>query len=235
MLIAMLMLYFNSDMRILAAVSDAFGTGEGRLAFRNAHVCRGPAPPGSDRRVEWARLHVNEQVERQLGMTHVNTDAGKGFKLVRMAGPNADRPLNVSIERGNVTEAAALFDEPAHRVTVLVPREATANDVITAIQSNPVVAGAVGAVLPNGSTARAGQLVDLVLPAVDHNPTQFAHFDVSATRSASTNTVRRCDLGTRLMWWAFLLFFIGFAIKVPSVPVPHRSPMPRVEAPTRSR
>src|SRR5207244_12924199 len=39
-------------------------------------------------------------------------------------------------------------------------------------------------------------------------------------------------LGKTLQWWAFLLLFIGFAIKVPSVPVHTWLPDAHVEAPT---
>src|SRR5678816_12802 len=39
-------------------------------------------------------------------------------------------------------------------------------------------------------------------------------------------------LGHGLQWWAFLLLFIGFAIKVPSVPVHTWLPDAHVEAPT---
>ena len=39
-------------------------------------------------------------------------------------------------------------------------------------------------------------------------------------------------LGHGLQWWAFILLFIGFAIKVPSVPLHTWLPDAHVEAPT---
>ena len=41
-----------------------------------------------------------------------------------------------------------------------------------------------------------------------------------------------CYLSSNLQWWAFLLLFIGFAVKVPSVPVHTWLPDAHVEAPT---
>ena len=51
------------------------------------------------------------------------------------------------------------------------------------------------------------------------------HTDCSSTR-------RCCGWASRSQWWAFVLLFIGFAIKVPSVPFHTWLPDAHVEAPT---
>ena len=45
------------------------------------------------------------------------------------------------------------------------------------------------------------------------------------------NRAQLC-VGKALQWWAFLLLFIGFAIKVPAVPLHTWLPDAHVEAPT---
>ncbi len=43
---------------------------------------------------------------------------------------------------------------------------------------------------------------------------------------------KRCSSATRVGWWAFLLLFVGFVIKLPAVPVHTWLPDAHVEAPT---
>ncbi|MBM4003716.1 MAG: NADH-quinone oxidoreductase subunit M [Planctomycetes bacterium] len=66
----------------------------------------------------------------------------------------------------------------------------------------------------------------LALQQIGQHTSQFDTFGVNEDGSD------RLILGHGLQWWAFVLLFIGFAIKVPSVPVHTWLPDAHVEAPT---
>jgi len=65
----------------------------------------------------------------------------------------------------------------------------------------------------------------LALQRIGQMTTQFDSF-------GEVNGKPRLILGHNLQWWAFLLLFIGFAVKVPSVPLHTWLPDAHVEAPT---
>jgi NADH-quinone oxidoreductase subunit M len=67
----------------------------------------------------------------------------------------------------------------------------------------------------------------MALQQIGQHTDQFAGF---GTDAASGQPI--LFLGHGLQWWAFILLFIGFAIKVPSVPVHTWLPDAHVEAPT---
>jgi NADH-quinone oxidoreductase subunit M len=67
----------------------------------------------------------------------------------------------------------------------------------------------------------------LALQQIGQHTQQFDAFGVDAKSGQP-----RLFLGRGLQWWAFLLLFIGFMIKVPSVPVHTWLPDAHVEAPT---
>jgi NADH-quinone oxidoreductase subunit M len=67
----------------------------------------------------------------------------------------------------------------------------------------------------------------LALQSIGQHTSQFAGFGDELTGDQVVTF-----LGRGLQWWAFLLLFIGFAIKVPSVPVHTWLPDAHVEAPT---
>ncbi|HUE71924.1 MAG TPA: NADH-quinone oxidoreductase subunit M [Pirellulaceae bacterium] len=66
----------------------------------------------------------------------------------------------------------------------------------------------------------------LALQQIGQHTTQFDAFGTKADGSP------RLFLGQGMQWWAFVLLFIGFAIKVPSVPLHTWLPDAHVEAPT---
>ena len=71
----------------------------------------------------------------------------------------------------------------------------------------------------------------LALQQIGQHTEQFDAFGKYVDKE--TNEERpRLFLGQGLQWWAFILLFIGFAIKVPSVPVHTWLPDAHVEAPT---
>jgi len=60
-------------------------------------------------------------------------------------------------------------------------------------------------------------------------------FNIQALAAIGQNTTQfdgKALLGKSVQWWAFILLFIGFAVKVPSVPVHTWLPDAHVEAPT---
>jgi NADH-quinone oxidoreductase subunit M len=67
----------------------------------------------------------------------------------------------------------------------------------------------------------------MALAQIGQHTGQFEGFGIDPTTSRPI-----LFLGHGLQWWAFLLLFIGFAIKVPSVPVHTWLPDAHVEAPT---
>jgi NADH-quinone oxidoreductase subunit M len=73
----------------------------------------------------------------------------------------------------------------------------------------------------------------LALQQIGQHTTQFDHFGLDKKVVDGQETlVPRLFLGRGLQWWAFVLLFIGFAIKVPSIPVHTWLPDAHVEAPT---
>ena len=80
--------------------------------------------------------------------------------------------------------------------------------------------------------------MDVASSTIAQSPDQPVHtFNILALaehRPARRLAVRRrsCSGASRSQWWAFLLLFIGFVIKVPAVPVHTWLPDAHVEAPT---
>ncbi len=85
-----------------------------------------------------------------------------------------------------------------------------------------------------------------VLPATVSSPSGSAEIRDAGRRRCTRSTswpcskwastpicsATKCWCGNSLQWWAFVLLFIGFAIKVPSVPLHTWLPDAHVEAPT---
>ena len=62
--------------------------------------------------------------------------------------------------------------------------------------------------------------------------TRSTSWPCSGSASTPTNSTADAVAASRSQWWAFVLLFIGFAIKVPSVPLHTWLPDAHVEAPT---
>ena len=174
MLIAILMLYFHSDVRELAKVYK----------------------PGSE---EWTRLNLNDSVKAKVaGEFHFAAAEGSGTKFV----------VNKDV---NAEGTTAAYDATTNTVTVTTrPSGVKATDVIAAVEANPFIDSSVG--------------------TVGFGPEDPVHtFNLQALAAMGQKTK---VFNESVQWWAFLLLFIGFAIKVPAVPVHTWLPDAHVEAPT---
>jgi NADH-quinone oxidoreductase subunit M len=233
MLVAILMLYFSSDLREVARISDVFATADG-----HGHELDGSLMVASDsktpsgRLLNWDQLHINPSVEASLGITRLTGEEGPGLRLARTGGDGIDQSLAVHFRDGDQT--AATYDSGA--VHVELAPEATAADVVKALGENSDVAAVLVGSLPNGSTGEDRVLPreePLTLAALDRaQPVHSFNLLALAAMGQNTTLFDGEFLGKKLQWWAFLLLFIGFAIKVPSVPVHTWLPDAHVEAPT---
>ena len=222
MLIAILMLYFNSDLRKVAAASN--------LDRDNSQAT-----------LDWDRLRIATQVAARAGyiVTPDLTGDNGRLELFRQLGVAEARPLHIRIELlPQVTDrngTTATFDEPANTVTVRVHDDFdTAADVAAAMQGNPLVQNVVLAhAMGNGGgrVARADSQDGYTIGAIDQ-PVHTFNLLALAACGQHTNCFDGQLWGRSLQFWAFLLLFIGFAIKVPSVPLHTWLPDAHVEAPT---
>ncbi|QDU28478.1 NAD(P)H-quinone oxidoreductase chain 4 1 [Anatilimnocola aggregata] len=219
MLIAILMLYFAGDLQTL----------------RNEYVAQ---PDSTDRPIRWEELHLGDAVNEKLGVKIVGKKTS-ALVFVRKA-EAADRALQIKAVSGAATAAA--HDAATNVVTVTLAEGAKATDVAAAINGNEATAKVL--------FARGGSGPQ---PLVVDQEVALAPFQVPATDPATKAVVQPVHtfnilalsalgqhtkvfdsqiLGRSLQWWAFLLLFIGFIIKVPSVPVHTWLPDAHVEAPT---
>src|SRR5688572_8764535 len=107
MLIAILMLYFNSDLRVLAEKDAA-----GQL------------------NVPWSDLHIGSAANARLGRTEAN-----GLLLMRNDAATTDQPLQIEFEPSDVATTAA-YDDATRTVTVRYVADATTADVSQAISES---------------------------------------------------------------------------------------------------
>jgi NADH-quinone oxidoreductase subunit M len=252
MLIALLILYFNSDLTELAD-SDA-------VAF---HASSGQQAGV----VSWDDLHLHHDVESKLGRAYVHApreggenevtlDAGRreGAALSLTAGREAPRgePLVVQFRTVSGDQATAIYDEEENSVAVQLPDGGkTAGDAVEAINSSDSLEGILSASLPPGADAAAE-----LLPEGNWSTTQGISLTRSAEQVHTFNILALAAIGQHtqqfdarvrifqgwpiLGWfdgwtwqeWAFILLFIGFLIKVPGVPFHTWLPDAHVEAPT---
>ncbi len=221
MLIAILLLYFNSDVRELAKISDLY---LGRnVTFDGDGIALGEARAST---LSWQRLHLNSRVEGQLGVTR-NTE--NGLTIVRTQGPSLEQPLQLRIIKAADGEAKATFDVASRNINIVLGENATVGDAIAAAAANEQVSQAIVLVADDGAATKVvGEESTLVLPAVRRGE-KIHTFNLLALAALGQHTK---VFSRELQWWAFLLLFIGFAIKVPSVPVHTWLPDAHVEAPT---
>ncbi len=254
MLIALLILYFNSDLTELAA-SDA-------TDFAGAN----PAAV-----VAWDDLHLHEDVDARLGRVYLHTRRDGRGEEVRSFSLNAGRrdnavlalvagedlpagePLTVRFSTVSGEEASAIYDEQDNAVTVQLPEgRKTAQDAVEAINSSESAASILIASLPPNGKADAE-----ILPAGNWNVAEGILVQKSGEPVHTFNLLALAALGQHteqfndevslfrgwplLGWafdgwtwqeWAFILLLIGFIIKVPSVPFHTWLPDAHVEAPT---
>jgi NADH-quinone oxidoreductase subunit M len=237
MLVAILMLYFSSDLREIARISDVFATADrGGYAIEGHRLVASGEKTPAGRLVDWDRLHINPRVEAALGITRLLGEEGPGLRLARTGGEGIGDTLLVHIEASDGEETTARLDEEEGAVHIQLGAEATARDVVQSLAANEEVSAILVASLPRGSdgserVSAADEPLSLVAP---RRAAPIHSFNLLALAAMGQNTTLfdTIILGQRLQWWAFILLFIGFAIKVPSVPVHTWLPDAHVEAPT---
>ena len=220
MLIAILLLYFHSDLRAIARVSDYYGAeGAG---------------------VKWDDLHISNKAAAQLGQVEIGRRAKPAAdaevvdsRLVLRRNPAfGSGPLTLNLQDAGTRgeETIALYDEATATVTVFVhPKHGTAAEVAAAINENSLLGSALYAALPAGSKGEGTVALasGIALPATSRNEVHSFNLLALAAMGQHTGVFSRT-----IQWWSFVLLFIGFAIKVPSVPVHTWLPDAHVEAPT---
>jgi NADH-quinone oxidoreductase subunit M len=220
MLIAILLLYFHSDLRQVARVSDL---------YRDQ-----PNP-----QVEWDRLHISRGDELRLGRVVVGRDEtrpGAALELLRTE-KLSERPLIVEFLRSTASNTTAALSERPGQVLVQVMlgqgKDSAAN-VAAAMSADANVSSVVRAYVSRGSDGSGA-----VLPAdtvrIPPNNEEVHTFNILALAAVGQHTTcfdREMLFGWSLQLWAFLLLFIGFIVKVPSVPLHTWLPDAHVEAPT---
>ncbi|WP_254509762.1 complex I subunit 4 family protein [Anatilimnocola floriformis] len=217
MLIAILMLYFAGDLQTL----------------KDQYVAQAD---DAERPIRWSELNLGDAVNAKLGVKTLGR-GDNSVVLIRKS-EGAARALEVKVAPGDVT--AANFDATGNVLSLMLAKDAKAADVATAINGNAAAANIVVAKGGDGSLSTAEQAVSLPafkVPTRDANgvPVEKVHtFNLLALAALGQHTkvFDGVILGRSLQWWAFLLLFIGFIIKVPSVPVHTWLPDAHVEAPT---
>lgn len=220
MLVAILLLYFASDVRELAKISDLFG---GRSVVFNADGTLTVGEPAQPR-IRWDRLHLNRRVEGQLGVTR--NDDGT-LVVIRTGGDGLSEPWTLQLQ--SVPAGPAQVEaKPAQRtVTVTLGEDKTFRAAAAAVANHPQASQLV-ILLPQSPEAQLKRSLEIVLPAVQR-VAPLHTFNLLALEALGQHT---SVFSRNLQWWAFLLLFIGFVIKVPSVPVHTWLPDAHVEAPT---
>jgi NADH:ubiquinone oxidoreductase subunit 4 (subunit M) len=223
MLIAILMLYFASDLTVL----------------RDKYLAQGP---DAVRPIRWEELNLGSAVNARLGVTTIGSYDRKADKLVLVRkGTGAERPLVVKFAEGSAT--AASFDGTLNQVNVTLAKDATAKDAAGAIQADQATAAVLQArATGGGEGSRPLPAQEVTLPAYTPSvhaaggPSNPVHtFNILAMSALGQHTEvfdGAVLFGWSLQLWSFLLLFIGFIIKVPSVPVHTWLPDAHVEAPT---
>ncbi|HEV7280378.1 MAG TPA: NADH-quinone oxidoreductase subunit M [Pirellulaceae bacterium] len=226
MLVALLVLYFQSDVRALADSAVTSTSAAETLA----------------------ELAVDPESHPNLGVVVVEDPTGARALLIRRAW-EPERELTVV--RGVARPGAGpvgIFSEARGVVEVLLPAEPNAADLVQAIEENPLLAQALDAALllppANGAEVPAREIAgsatawlrpapDDVMPVASFPPRQTLRpihtfslpllADLALETECFSPTVQR---------WCFLALFLGFLIKLPGVPFHTWLPDAHVEAPT---
>ncbi len=103
------------------------------------------------------------------------------------------------------------------------------NSDLRALSDEQLIASHVVQAVTAGGSADTLPVQTAALSAIHNSPTAVHTFNILALQQIGQTTTQ---FSQSLQWWCFLLLFIGFAIKVPSVPVHTWLPDAHVEAPT---
>ena len=211
MLIAILMLYFSSDLRTL--VDEQFPDRGGRFV---------------------ASLHLHQDVQRRLGYATTSPSDDRSRARIAFLRSAGQESLQIKFTPGSEGETTASYDESSGTVTVTLAREKdTAAEVINAINQAEVPVKA-ASTEDSGGQATVLPEDSLTMEAFGAE-TEIHTFNLLALAEMGQRT-KLFDtpllFGWSLQHWAFSLLLIGFIIKVPSVPFHTWLPDAHVEAPT---
>lgn len=217
MLVAILLLYFYSDLRELAKVSDLGGD-------------------AATAKVQWSTLNLPPNLDARIGRKVTVQDPTRADAALELLRTDAhpDRPLAVEFVRAGESTTAT-YDEASNRVTVQMANgQDTAARVAAAIQENPLVSGVIRARAAQGLRSEGVVLPadSVIMPAINHPVHTFSIPALTAIGQHTNCFNDELLWGWTLQHWAFVLLFIGFIVKVPSVPLHTWLPDAHVEAPT---
>ncbi len=221
MLIAVLMLYFNSDMRELAKNSDLYGDQNAAIKWADLHA------PNSVNGELGFYLTAGEDPNKQIAFQRSDDDSAGQQPLVLQFAQETDADLGVTVVD---TENSA-----GKTIQVTWGATPTAANLAAAINDNADAAALVTATAQGDGSEAANIGADQVITLPAFNPNLPIHtFNILALTAMGQHTelFDQRVLGARIQIWAFILLFIGFAIKVPVVPVHTWLPDAHVEAPT---
>jgi len=204
MLIAILMLYFNSDLRAVARVSDLYGDKEAGVVWSELHVDGDSDSADS----------ITSQLKRQNTLAGWAEDhPGSGLKLTA-AGEGAGK-VRLFLVDGSKT--AVDYNDASGIATITLGKKRSETAVAEAINGHKELGSVVKAEVEGEGEA--------AVPA--DKPIHSFNMLALAAMGQHTTCFSR-----ELQVWAFVLLFIGFAIKVPAVPFHTWLPDAHVEAPT---
>lgn len=210
MLIAILMLYFHSDLRGLALADVA-------------------AKPTE--KIDWDSLHLNSDAEQRIGLITLESTAGKpALRIVRRDG--ALEPVTVTVVKKDAT--AIQFDAKAGALEIQLGGTTTAKELAEAFANDAALVNSFGASVASDAEASAELSTATISAPAIHKSAPVHTFNLLALAEIGqkTDQFSKIILGQTVQWWCFLLLLIGFIIKVPSVPFHTWLPDAHVEAPT---
>ncbi len=204
MLIAILMLYFNSDLRAVAKASDLYGDKEAAVVWDNLKVDGDPSDKNS----------ITSRLKRENMLSSFEESRPDSGLKLSSAGPGAGK-LRLFFESGS--ETAVDYNDKSGIATITLGKGNTEKTIAEAINSHKELSSVVKAEVEGEGDA----------PVAADEPIHTFNLLALAAIGQHTSCFSR-----DLQWWAFVLLFIGFAIKVPAVPVHTWLPDAHVEAPT---
>jgi NADH-quinone oxidoreductase subunit M len=230
MLVAILMLYFTSDLRSLHA-----DEGVQKIAWTDLHLHTGV--------IERAQAVGRARFDSPTGG---HTELSIAVKVPGIIGRNGEtgdfNALAVNFAAGEGLKAGAetvAWDPAGKSLTFHIePGQSRAADVVKALERNTEVSKLFSATISGESgpwttlSPNDGALL-IQVPGGDEVHT----FNILALSALGQRTDLFSNpgtdvLGASIQTWAFLLLFVGFVIKVPVVPVHTWLPDAHVEAPT---
>jgi NADH-quinone oxidoreductase subunit M len=230
MLIALLMLYFNSDLKELAIQSDLLESNDSALVWNDLHL----------------DPQVTAKVEASFAADTIAANGAAAVVQFRALSPQSSDGLQVVFEddpqitAGNETVRLDESDPDAPRLVFQIDAgQTTAAQIVnlaSARRSDTEVTPLVSAALVGDGDGSG--LIDVSDTVAFQRGMPIHTFNLLALAKMGqmTTLFNNPDdpilFGKSIQWWAFLLLLIGFLIKVPAVPFHTWLPDAHVEAPT---